>query len=201
MKAEDTPAPATFVYDGDCGFCTRCAQFAERRIATTARIVPWQRADLAASADRGRGRGRAVGDSEASALAGPTRSRPCWPAAPWADERWAGCWGGPGPGGGVAGVLVGGAHRTGCRVVPPPVSYPAPSDPVPEPAADQRSRPDRRGTRPSRRCAHTSGRPAQRQEAGHATRWGMNEMVMVANAPGGTGRRSPPSRTASVLAG
>ncbi len=48
MKAEDTPAPATFVYDGDCGFCTRCAQFAERRIATTARIVPWQRADLAA---------------------------------------------------------------------------------------------------------------------------------------------------------
>lgn len=44
MKA----TPPTFVYDGDCGFCTRCAQFAERRISSPARIVPWQWADLAA---------------------------------------------------------------------------------------------------------------------------------------------------------
>ncbi|MEU3452053.1 DUF393 domain-containing protein [Micromonospora sp. NPDC006766] len=39
---------STFVYDGDCAFCTRCAQFIERRIPTDARVVPWQFADLAA---------------------------------------------------------------------------------------------------------------------------------------------------------
>ncbi|MEV0002591.1 DUF393 domain-containing protein [Micromonospora sp. NPDC050980] len=39
---------STFVYDGDCAFCTRCAQFIERRIPTGARVVPWQFADLAA---------------------------------------------------------------------------------------------------------------------------------------------------------
>nr|WP_212840574.1 DUF393 domain-containing protein [Catellatospora sp. IY07-71] len=39
---------ATFVYDGDCAFCTACARFIERRVPTAARIVPWQRADLAA---------------------------------------------------------------------------------------------------------------------------------------------------------
>lgn len=36
----------TFVYDGDCAFCTRCAKFIERRIPTRARVVPWQFADL-----------------------------------------------------------------------------------------------------------------------------------------------------------
>ncbi|GIE75500.1 hypothetical protein Aph02nite_14500 [Actinoplanes philippinensis] len=36
----------TFVYDGDCAFCTSCAQFIERRIPTRARLVPWQFADL-----------------------------------------------------------------------------------------------------------------------------------------------------------
>ena len=36
----------TFVYDGDCSFCTTCAEFIERRIPTRARIVPWQFADL-----------------------------------------------------------------------------------------------------------------------------------------------------------
>ncbi|MEV0155277.1 DUF393 domain-containing protein [Micromonospora sp. NPDC050686] len=41
---------STFVYDGDCAFCTRCAQFVERRIPTAARVVPWQFADLAALA-------------------------------------------------------------------------------------------------------------------------------------------------------
>jgi predicted DCC family thiol-disulfide oxidoreductase YuxK len=38
----------TFVYDGDCAFCTRCAEFIERRVPTTARVVPWQFADLLA---------------------------------------------------------------------------------------------------------------------------------------------------------
>ncbi|MCI4064126.1 DUF393 domain-containing protein [Micromonospora sp. R77] len=37
---------ATFVYDGDCAFCSRCAEFIERRIPTGARVVPWQHADL-----------------------------------------------------------------------------------------------------------------------------------------------------------
>lgn len=36
----------TFVYDGDCSFCTSCAQFVERRIPTHARVIPWQFADL-----------------------------------------------------------------------------------------------------------------------------------------------------------
>jgi predicted DCC family thiol-disulfide oxidoreductase YuxK len=36
----------TFVYDGDCSFCSTCAQFIERRIPTRARVVPWQFADL-----------------------------------------------------------------------------------------------------------------------------------------------------------
>ncbi|MFF0099849.1 thiol-disulfide oxidoreductase DCC family protein [Micromonospora sp. NPDC005257] len=39
---------STFVYDGDCAFCTSCAQFIERRVPTGARVVPWQFADLAA---------------------------------------------------------------------------------------------------------------------------------------------------------
>ncbi|GGM25958.1 hypothetical protein GCM10011608_08390 [Micromonospora sonchi] len=37
---------STFVYDGDCAFCTRCAEFVERRIPTRARVLPWQFADL-----------------------------------------------------------------------------------------------------------------------------------------------------------
>jgi predicted DCC family thiol-disulfide oxidoreductase YuxK len=37
---------ATFVFDGDCAFCTTCADFIERRVPTAATIVPWQRADL-----------------------------------------------------------------------------------------------------------------------------------------------------------
>ena len=38
---------ATFVYDGDCAFCTSCARFALRWVPTPAVIVPWQTADLA----------------------------------------------------------------------------------------------------------------------------------------------------------
>lgn len=37
---------STFLYDGDCAFCSSCARFAERRIATTTRIAAWQRAEL-----------------------------------------------------------------------------------------------------------------------------------------------------------
>ncbi|HEU4423111.1 MAG TPA: DCC1-like thiol-disulfide oxidoreductase family protein [Pilimelia sp.] len=36
----------TFLYDGDCAFCTACARFVERRVPTPARVVPWQFADL-----------------------------------------------------------------------------------------------------------------------------------------------------------
>ncbi|HEX6419031.1 MAG TPA: DUF393 domain-containing protein [Acidimicrobiales bacterium] len=39
---------AVFLYDGDCAFCTACAQFVERRIPTRAAMTPWQFADLAA---------------------------------------------------------------------------------------------------------------------------------------------------------
>lgn len=39
---------AMFLYDGDCGFCSTCARFIERRVPTPAVVIPWQRADLAA---------------------------------------------------------------------------------------------------------------------------------------------------------
>lgn len=34
------------IYDGDCAFCTTCAQLVERRIRPGADVVPWQFADL-----------------------------------------------------------------------------------------------------------------------------------------------------------
>ena len=34
------------LYDGDCGFCTRCARVAER-LPVRARLAPWQEEDLA----------------------------------------------------------------------------------------------------------------------------------------------------------
>ncbi|MEO3742631.1 DUF393 domain-containing protein [Plantactinospora sp. B5E13] len=37
---------ATFVYDGDCAFCSKCADFIDRRIPTGVRVLPWQFADL-----------------------------------------------------------------------------------------------------------------------------------------------------------
>jgi predicted DCC family thiol-disulfide oxidoreductase YuxK len=38
--------PFTFIFDGDCAFCTSCARFIERRIHTPATVVAWQFADL-----------------------------------------------------------------------------------------------------------------------------------------------------------
>jgi predicted DCC family thiol-disulfide oxidoreductase YuxK len=40
-------ARADFLYDGDCAFCSSCARFIERHVATTARVDPWQFRDLA----------------------------------------------------------------------------------------------------------------------------------------------------------
>lgn len=37
---------AVFLYDGDCSFCTTCAQFIERRIPTRAQVAAWQHVDL-----------------------------------------------------------------------------------------------------------------------------------------------------------
>lgn len=37
---------AVFLYDGDCAFCTTCANFAERHVRTEAEIKPWQWSDL-----------------------------------------------------------------------------------------------------------------------------------------------------------
>lgn len=37
---------ATFLYDGDCAFCTSCARFVQRWVPTPAAVVPWQFADL-----------------------------------------------------------------------------------------------------------------------------------------------------------
>jgi predicted DCC family thiol-disulfide oxidoreductase YuxK len=38
----------TFVFDGDCAFCTTCANFVGRWVPTPARVIAWQHADLAA---------------------------------------------------------------------------------------------------------------------------------------------------------
>ena len=38
----------TFLYDGDCAFCSACARLVERWIPTRAEVVAWQWADLAA---------------------------------------------------------------------------------------------------------------------------------------------------------
>lgn len=41
-------APATLIYDGDCGFCTVSAMSVKRRVdGDSVRVVPWQSLDLA----------------------------------------------------------------------------------------------------------------------------------------------------------
>ncbi len=39
---------ALLIFDGDCGFCSRCARFIARRMPSTAEVKPWQRLDLGA---------------------------------------------------------------------------------------------------------------------------------------------------------
>jgi predicted DCC family thiol-disulfide oxidoreductase YuxK len=46
MANAPQPERAVFLYDGDCSFCTSCANFIERRIPTRAEVRPWQFADL-----------------------------------------------------------------------------------------------------------------------------------------------------------
>lgn len=36
----------TFLYDGDCAFCTQSAQFLEKHVRNNAQVTPWQWADL-----------------------------------------------------------------------------------------------------------------------------------------------------------
>jgi predicted DCC family thiol-disulfide oxidoreductase YuxK len=36
----------TFLYDGDCAFCSSSARFIERRIPTRARVLAWQLTDI-----------------------------------------------------------------------------------------------------------------------------------------------------------
>jgi predicted DCC family thiol-disulfide oxidoreductase YuxK len=36
----------TFLYDGDCAFCSACARLIERRVPTRAQVVAWQFTDL-----------------------------------------------------------------------------------------------------------------------------------------------------------
>ncbi len=38
----------TFLYDGDCAFCSSCARFIARWMRTRADVVAWQHADLGA---------------------------------------------------------------------------------------------------------------------------------------------------------
>ena len=42
------PGRATFLYDGDCAFCSSCARFIERWVPTPADVQAWQLTDLAA---------------------------------------------------------------------------------------------------------------------------------------------------------
>lgn len=42
------PGDAWLIFDGDCGFCTRCVLWLEARWARPVRALPWQSADLEA---------------------------------------------------------------------------------------------------------------------------------------------------------
>lgn len=42
------PRAPLLLFDGDCGFCTACVEWLAARMVRRARMLPWQRADLAA---------------------------------------------------------------------------------------------------------------------------------------------------------
>ncbi|MCD0448973.1 DUF393 domain-containing protein [Actinocorallia sp. API 0066] len=75
------------IYDGDCGFCSTCVRFAERRVRPDADIAPFQGRDLAAlgvTAERAahevlwvRRDGRVLGGARAVAAA-LRAGRPGW---------------------------------------------------------------------------------------------------------------------------
>lgn len=48
MATAAQPERPVFLYDGDCSFCSSCADFIERRIPTGADVKPWQFVDLEA---------------------------------------------------------------------------------------------------------------------------------------------------------
>jgi predicted DCC family thiol-disulfide oxidoreductase YuxK len=43
-----SPAFPTFLYDGDCAFCSSCARFVQRWIPTPAAVEAWQLVDIEA---------------------------------------------------------------------------------------------------------------------------------------------------------
>ena len=46
MATAAQPERPVFLFDGDCSFCSMCADFIMRRIPTGAEVTPWQFADL-----------------------------------------------------------------------------------------------------------------------------------------------------------
>lgn len=82
----------TFLYDGDCGFCSASARFITRRIPTPAAVVPWQWSDLTALGVTRRQCTEAVQwiGPDGAVLAGPAAiaallrtSNPFWRWAGW----------------------------------------------------------------------------------------------------------------------
>lgn len=46
MVKKSVPVLPVFLYDGDCGFCSSCARFVDRRIHTPVVVQPWQWTEL-----------------------------------------------------------------------------------------------------------------------------------------------------------
>jgi predicted DCC family thiol-disulfide oxidoreductase YuxK len=85
---ETTSAPTArpvpwVVFDGDCGFCTSSAQWVAARLdrpgRPTARLVPWQRTDLAAlGTDADRAQREVLWVAPDGAVAGGAEAFACW---------------------------------------------------------------------------------------------------------------------------